>query len=140
MAEITRPCWQCELCGHVWIKDPNKPDPPPQCSKCKKRNWNTPPDSTLAGVPVVVHPLAPVSGVTLMPPAAPVFTNVKAAEIPARRPGSTPLVYRGGNIKTAPRCPRCGRPLKQWGTNMLRCDQCEANWTPEQAGVSGAAR
>jgi len=154
MAEVTRPCWQCELCGHVWLKDPNKPDPPPQCARCKKRNWNVPPDAATSPVPVVVHPLDPASGVAVNLPPIPTTTNAAAhpvftdavgtsgckatvSTIQPRRPGGTPLVAQAGKIavKREPRCPRCGRGLKQWGANMLRCDQCAANWTRQQAGV-----
>lgn len=132
MAEINSPCWQCELCGHVWLKTGD--DPPPQCSKCKKRNWNMPPDAALGGVAVVVHPLAPASSLTVIPPPPPTITN--AATTAGMAPKSSLPERR--QPKRDPRCPRCGRPVMQWGSNMLRCEPCAANWTPEQAGCAPA--
>ena len=39
MGQTKRECWQCDLCGHQWIKGTKLPR---QCAspKCRSRRWN----------------------------------------------------------------------------------------------------
>lgn len=54
-APIQKPCWECVLCGHVWLCR-DIATPPEQCSKCLKRNWG---GNTLV-VPFRQHPVPEV--------------------------------------------------------------------------------
>ena len=38
MASIQVEAWKCDLCGHIWIKQPGVI--PKQCAKCRTRVWN----------------------------------------------------------------------------------------------------
>ncbi len=40
MSETTRDCWECEVCGHVWLKASEKA--PERCAnqKCRSYCWN----------------------------------------------------------------------------------------------------
>ena len=38
MAIIKVEAWKCDLCGHVWIKQPG--EKPKQCAKCRTRIWD----------------------------------------------------------------------------------------------------
>jgi hypothetical protein len=41
MGEVTRDCWQCDICGFIWLKGPRTPD---RCGsqKCRSALWNRP--------------------------------------------------------------------------------------------------
>jgi len=125
MSEIRRPCWQCEYpdCGHAWLKDPENPNPPIQCAKCRRRGWHTPPPGCPEPAPSI-QPLQPSPGpVVAAAVPLPVDTAQDAAPYAVAAPGG-----KGGPLRRVPRpiatLPKVGEKCPHNYAGWLKCPIC----------------